>query len=120
MDAPSLLRSEQREIIQAEWGELTWFASAALGNSQDMTVGQCVIKPGMSNPMHHHPNCSEVLHVLKGKIAHRFTEGAEAESSEGDTITIPANLPHCARNIGETDAVLLIAFSSAQRQVTGE
>jgi oxalate decarboxylase/phosphoglucose isomerase-like protein (cupin superfamily) len=35
----------------------------------------------------------------------------------GDTITIPPNMAHNARNIGDLDAVLLVVFSSSERQV---
>ena len=40
--------------------------------------------------------------------------------AEGDTIVVPPDFPHQARNVGDIDAVLLIAFSSADRQVKGE
>ena len=47
-------------------------------------------------------------------------EHGEVELREGDVITVPVNFPHNARNIGDIDAVLEIAFSSADRQVRGE
>jgi len=46
--------------------------------------------------------------------------GKSVELNEGDVITLPTNLPHQARNIGQTLAVLLIAFSSAERRTRGE
>ena len=104
----------------AEWGELTWFANAELGNARDLTVGRCVLRPGCENPRHHHPNCDEVLVVLDGRIRHTLAGGEDAELGPGDTITIPAGLPHRALNVGAGDAVLLIVFSSGNRQVVGE
>lgn len=120
MKETKILRADECERVDAEWGTLTWYASGKRGNSDEMTVGRCVIKPGCSNPLHSHPNCSEVLVVSEGRIAHAVEEGEEVELSEGDVITIPAHLPHNARNIGESDAVLLIAFSSADREAEGE
>jgi len=38
----------------------------------------------------------------------------------GDVITLPTGLPHNARNLGDSDAVLLVTFSSADRQTRGE
>lgn len=111
-----ILRSIESETIEADWGYLTWYASGKLGNSDDMTVGKCVIKPGCENPLHGHPNCSEILVVLQGKIAHIIEGGQEVELDQGDVITLPPNLPHKARNMAREDAVLLIAFSSADRQ----
>lgn len=85
-----------------------------------MTLGKCVIKPGCENPLHSHPNCSEILVVLQGTIMHLIEDGREKQLQEGDVITLPVNLPHKARNTGNVDAVLLIAFSSADRQTKGE
>jgi quercetin dioxygenase-like cupin family protein len=39
---------------------------------------------------------------------------------EGDVVTIPPNVWHRATNLGDEDAVLYIAFSSADRQTVGE
>ena len=102
------------------WGGLHWYAGQPLGNSEELTVGRCRLKPGESNPRHYHPNCSEILVVMQGVIRHTGPDGGEIEMREGDTVTIPANIWHCARNVGGTDALLFIAFSSADRQTIGE
>jgi len=99
-----------------DWGRLTWFASKDLRNSQGLTVGRCEILPGRENPYHAHPNCEEVLHVLAGTIVHRIDGADEVAMGPGDTISVPPSLRHNARNIGEERAVLLVCFSSAERQ----
>ncbi len=119
MDKPVVLRSSQCEVIDTEWGRLIWYASRKLGNSQHLTLGLCIIKPGKANPKHSHPNCVETLRVAHGRIMHTAEHG-EVELREGDVITAPVNFLHNARNIGDIDAVLEIAFSSADRQVKGE
>lgn len=120
MQKTKILRADKCEIVQGDWGELTWYASARLGNSDEMTIGRCVIHPGQENPMHSHPNCSEVLVVMQGTISHVIEEGKEVQMNPGDTITVPPDLPHQARNISDVDALLFIAFSSADRQTKGE
>ncbi len=115
-----VLPYNKADINNTEWGQLTWFASKALENSDDMTVGRCIIKPGKANPMHSHPNCSEVLVVLKGQIAHTFDSGEDVVLNEWDSISIPAGSEHRARNLGNEDAVLLICFSSAERETENE
>jgi quercetin dioxygenase-like cupin family protein len=120
MEYPRVLREQETEVIEDEWGSLTWHASARLGNAEKITVGRAVIKPGMRNPSHSHPNCEEVLVVLQGTIAHAAGSGEEAVLHAGDTITIPEGFPHNARNTGDADAVLLIAYSSATRETRGE
>ncbi len=111
--------SNEAEKIPTSFGELTWFANRKLGNSSDMTVGTCRLRPGQENPHHVHPNCSEVLVVLEGMIMHTAADGSEVEMSAGSTVSIPPGVPHHARNIGSTDALLLLSFSSADRQIEG-
>jgi len=115
-----VLHASKRGFIEAEWGKLTWNASAELGNAKELTVGQCLLHPGHQNPPHCHPNCEEVLVVMQGTISHTTEDGKEEPLQEGDTITIPQGLPHHARNIGDKDAILFITFSSAHRKTQGE
>ena len=120
MEKATIRRASEIQTLPFEWGSLTWFANAEVGNSTDMTVGQCVLKPGAENPAHQHPNCSEVLVVLQGVIEHVIEDGRTVRLHPGDCITLPAHLPHQARNVSDEDAVLLIAFSSAHRETVGE
>ena len=89
-------------------------------NSAHITSGKCIIKPGRENPLHSHPNCDEVLVVQQGTIMHTIEGGQEVKLGPGDVITLPAGLPHKARNISDVDAILSIAFSSAERQTKSE
>jgi quercetin dioxygenase-like cupin family protein len=120
MGSATVLRAGEAAIQTADWGSLTWYASGSQGNSETMTVGQCIIRPGMSNPRHSHGNCEEILRVLSGRISHTLDDRTEVELAAGDTITIPAHVVHHARNIGTDDAVLAISFSSPDRQTKGE
>jgi quercetin dioxygenase-like cupin family protein/type 1 glutamine amidotransferase len=107
------------EVQPQPWGKLRWFASRPLGNSTTMTVGQATIEPGKENPPHWHPNCDEVLHVVRGHIMHRVGD-KEYEMRAGDTVVIPEGTVHNARNIGKEDAVLIVSFNSADRVAIGE
>jgi quercetin dioxygenase-like cupin family protein len=112
---------DAKDVVKEDfdWGQVTWYANRQLGNSEEMTLGRCVIKPGCANPRHYHPNCEEALQVVEGEIEH--TLGDEAFTMRpGDTIVIPANLIHNARNIGPGEAVMTIVFSTADRQTVGE
>ena len=112
-------RAADRQVIEQTWGRITWYASGPLGNSATMTVGEAVIKPGQENPRHYHPNCDEILHVVRGRILHSMGT-QQVEMTVGDTVSIPTGVRHNARNIGTEDAVLAISFSSAHREVIGE
>jgi quercetin dioxygenase-like cupin family protein len=115
MRQPVLANSDAYSHQDFDWGTLTWFVARELKNSESMTVGRCILKSGFSNPKHRHPNCDEVLHLVAGRIICGVGE-EEFEMGLGDTITIPTDLPHYARNIGNVDAVMLICFSSADRE----
>lgn len=116
MTEPQFLAANDILIDKFSWGELRWFCNSQIGNSEDLTVGQCVLKPGCTNSRHSHPNCSEVLVVLQGEIEHTFKDGQVLKMTVGDTITLPADFPHQAKNIGATDAVLLIAYTTGSRK----
>jgi quercetin dioxygenase-like cupin family protein len=119
IDAAIVVPAASDQVIQYPWGHLTWYVSHELNNSDTMTVGEAVIKPGRENPRHFHPNCDEVLHVIKGHILQTMGDKS-VEMNEGDTVSIPAGIRHNAKNIGTEDAVLAISYSSATRQVVGE
>ncbi len=120
MDHVTVLRADHAIVQEFDWGKLTWYASADLGNSGAMTAGRCELRPGFANPIHRHPNCEEILHVLFGKIAHAVPGGTEVELAPGDSVSIPAGVTHSARNVGDKTAVLLVCFSSSRRETIGE
>jgi quercetin dioxygenase-like cupin family protein len=116
MGESRIARAKDNVTEEYPWGRLDWFVSGALGNSDTLTVGRCLIEPGQANHAHYHPNCDEVLHVLRGTIRHRLDD-EYFEMSEGDTISIPTGRIHNATNIGTEQALLLITFSTPERQV---
>lgn len=115
LDQPLVTRSDEFRPESTPGAKLLWGVSAALGNSERMTVGWCLLDPGAANGRHYHPNCDEVLAVVRGRIIHSWNS-TEIEMSEGDVISLPQGVVHNARNIGDQQAQLLICFSSADRQ----
>lgn len=101
------------------WGRLVWMVSSELGNSETMTVGTCYIDVGRANPRHYHPNCDEILRVVRGTIEHSVGD-QRVVMNEGDVISIPTGAVHNARNVGEVEAELAIMFSTGTREVVGE
>jgi len=120
MDQFALTKDGQAEQVDFDWGRLYWYASGPADSSDHLTVGRCVLKPGMANPKHYHPNCEEVLHVISGRIEHFVDGQGWLPMGEGDTISIAAGVRHYARNVGADEAHLMICFSSRDRQTIGE
>ena len=111
-------RAADHQVLEQPWGVLTWYVSRALKNSDTMTVGRAVVRPGHQNPRHYHPNCDEVLVVLQGHIVHTMND-VTVEMRTGDVVSIPTGVIHNARNIGKEDAILAVSFNSADRVAVG-
>ena len=120
MKNASVVRGAEVEVIQAPWGTLQWLISARNGSSDAMTVGRVTFKPGQANPRHHHPNCEETLVVVTGQIDHLLPDGASVLLGPGDCVVIPRNGVHRARNTSDIEAVVIVAFDSANRETINE
>lgn len=105
----------QLPVESFDWGTLQWLASGKLLADAEQTLGLCHILPGRRNPVHYHPNCEEVLHVLAGQGDHSL-DGEIVSLSAGMTIRIPRNVKHNFANTGAEPLICLIAFSSGDRQ----
>lgn len=100
--------------IEEPWGSLTWLASQAIGNAGGVTVGRVIIKPGEANPKHSHHNGEEVLYLLSGRLEHWIGDTSVILEA-GDTLTIPADVPHYAVSLGDVDADMIVAYSTGDR-----
>lgn len=110
---------DEMQTTDFPWGSITWLVSGEIGNSESMTFGRVVIRRGCGNPQHSHPNCDEVLHLLQGELEHTAGPEAVHRLMAGDTISLPAGVSHRAASTGAEDAVMVVCYSSADREVTG-
>ena len=106
------------KAVTADWGSLTWLANDELSQSR-ITIGRVVIRKGEQNPRHCHDSCEEVLYLLKGRLRHSVGDEA-VEMVAGDTLTIGPGVMHHAVNIGDTDADMIVAYSSGRRDFRKE
>ena len=93
-----------------------WLASAAASGAKELTVGITTIAPGGASPLHRHPNCEEVLHMLRGEIDQVVEGQPTVRMKAGDTITIHRNVKHHAINAGQVPAEMIVVFSSPRRE----
>ena len=114
---PQLLLTERDKLPEQRfpWGTLRWLMNDELQPGALQTVGICHIFAGQGNPLHYHPNCEEVLHVLAGRGRHSL-DGQWIELRPGTTVRIPAQVKHNLINESEATMVCIIAFSSGDRQ----
>lgn len=96
-------------------GALVWLCNDRLSPVALQTMGLSTILPGKQNPLHYHPNCEELLHVLSGCGRHRIGDEF-VDVRPGTTVRIPAAVIHNLVNTGSELLECLIAFSSGDRQ----
>jgi quercetin dioxygenase-like cupin family protein len=110
-----ITRSNEQQHETFDWGSITWVDSAELTASDALTVGRVTIDSGAENPEHYHPNCDETLYLLEGTIDHWV--GDESTTLEpGDCLHIPQGKPHRAVNVGEQEAIAVIAYDTGTRE----
>ena len=90
---------KHRDIINGEMG------------TQSITIWETFLPTDTGAPMHIHPH-EETITVLKGRLVARIGDD-RVEASEGETIYMPANIPHGIRSTGNETAHLLILFPVA-------
>lgn len=122
MDEPRIGLTRVGQVPVEHYGqaEIHWLASHATNGARELTVGHTTIAVGGSSPMHRHPNCEEVLHLLSGRIEQVIEGKPSLHMGPGDTILIPRDVKHRAVNTGQVPAVMLVVFSSPQRQTIVE
>ena len=80
-----------------------------LCNEEDISIEHFIKPPHHASPMHNHSN-SQVLVVLKGKLAIITDDSGEQVLGEGDTVYIPGNEPHIVKNPLDVPSVGLDIF----------
>ena len=111
----TVTNASQLPIERNDWGTLQWLCNGKLMPGAEQTVGLAIILPGKQNPVHYHPNCEEVLHVISGKGLQSY-DGRTVELTTGMTIRIPAKVKHNLVNTGAEPLRTLVSFSSGDRQ----
>lgn len=102
------------------WGQITWVHGAEVSGSEELTVGEVIINPGMENPYHSHPNCEEVLFLISGELVHTLGDDEPHRMGPGMSIRASRNIKHNAKCISAEPARMVVAYSSARRETENE
>jgi quercetin dioxygenase-like cupin family protein len=93
---------------------LRWLMEDAITEDAGLSLARMTVDPGVTSEAHRHPNCTETIHVLSGRVEQR--RGNDwIELDTGDTILIREGETHQTRNIGTEIADLVLAYSSGSR-----
>lgn len=108
--------ADGEDAIPFPWGSIQWLCSGQIYADAQQTFGFVQIKPGMKNPLHHHPNSDEILYLLEGELLHSL--GSDVyHLKPGMSIHIPQGVEHDAKNPSEVVAKMLVAYPTSDRRV---
>lgn len=93
---------------------MQWLMEDAIDPRADLSLARMTVEPGVTSPAHRHPDCSEAVHVLAGRVEQRRGDDW-LPLAAGETLLIPPGALHQTRNVGLGQAVLLVAYSSGAR-----
>ena len=93
---------------------MDWLMEDAIEPGAGLSLARMTVAPGVTSEAHRHPNCTETVHLLSGRVEQRRGEDWVG-LDEGETILIPRGCTHQTRNVGNETAVLMIAYSSGRR-----
>lgn len=94
--------------------DMEWLVDDALTPGAGLSVARMTLKPGMTSEGHRHPNCSEVIHLIAGSVE-QTVDGVRYVMAPGDTVFVPKGCSHRTRNLGESEAVMIVCYSAGSR-----
>lgn len=106
----------QGETQVYEWGSIRWIHSGSVSGSEELTLGEVVIKSGCENPLHAHSNCEEVLYLIEGELEHTCGDEPSYRLAPGAAICIQREIPHNARCVSHCDARMIVVYSAPNRE----
>jgi quercetin dioxygenase-like cupin family protein len=93
---------------------MQWLMEDAIDARAGLSLARMTVAPGWTSPAHRHPDCSEAVHVLAGRVEQRRGDDWVTLIA-GETLLIPPGAVHQTRNLGSEVAVLMVAYSSGAR-----
>ena len=96
------------------WGSLRRLMTGKIDPQSHMTLGMAELNPGKSNPVHIHDNCEKLIYILSGSCEQRVGERTVTMKA-GDTLHIPAGMPHTARALGTEPMRSVVACNAGNR-----
>lgn len=96
------------------WGSMVWLAGSEVGNAQNVSVARMQMLPGGEAPRHRHPNCEEVIVVVRGCVEIRVA-GESFRRAPGQCAVVPEGATHSVANVGHDEAELILTYSAGAR-----
>ncbi|HVZ81696.1 MAG TPA: cupin domain-containing protein [bacterium] len=105
----------ESKLSEMDWGSMEWLLDDSIAPGADMSVAVMTVKGGELSPAHSHPNCNEFLLLTRGSVE-QVSGGEKKVLQAGDSVFVPAGTVHSVRNLGATDAQMLVTYSAGVRK----
>ena len=93
---------------------MEWLMEDAIHANAGLSLARMTVAVGATSELHHHPNCTETIHLLSGEIEQRIGNNWR-KLNVNETCLIPSGIKHQTKNIGKSAAVMMIAYSAGSR-----
>ncbi len=97
------------------WGKMEWLSGSEIGNASSISVARMFVLPGAQSESHRHSNCEEAIVVVKGEVEVQ-RDAQSSRHSSGECVVVPAGAAHRLRNIGETEAEVMLMYGAGKRK----
>lgn len=100
----------EREILTQQRLPYFFGISGETAGSRGLSMHMVVIPPGGVAAPHRHRGYETAIYVLEGRVETRYGPGLQQRvvSAPGDFLFIPADMPHQAFNLSDTEAARAI------------
>ena len=119
MDDMKVIRLAETEVVKFGADAVYQLIIGDDEGTTPVRTGIQTSQPGYVAPVHSHPYM-EILHILDGTAEAWIDgqDGSKVRLERGDTIALPANVPHSFRVVGDQVLRLLGTHVSPKRIVT--
>ena len=80
------------------WGTMSWLVDDRSVPGIGLSVARMSVAPGATSPAHRHPNCHEVIHLIRGRIEQTAGDRLHRMAA-GDTVVVAPGEVHKTRNL---------------------
>ena len=102
-----------------DWGRMIWLADSRHCSDLGLSLARMEVRPGMTSDPHSHSNCYECIHVVSGCLK-EFIGDKVYDLGEGETVVIPPGVKHYSQNFGTDDLLLVLSYSTGNRDYAAE
>ncbi len=103
------------KLTEEDWGSTEWLVDDSLVPGVGISVAVMTIKGGKKTPVHAHSNCHELIYIAEGRVEVSL-EKERIILNAGDSVLSPAGSAHGFKNLGESDARMVISYSAGKRK----